>query len=135
MDFQQCKHLGDRGGPSGPRGGLQGDGPQGMRNPDDRLMEKVMLMSGPTYDLPPMDHSEKRFSGRSKLYFGNIANDVEENEIRDLFAKYGETSELFLNKEKNFGFVRMVITIFYLKRLVHKYCILFSDVPGVQGNL
>lgn len=105
--------MGGRGGPGGPQGGPRGDGPQGMRNPDDRLIEKLMPLSGPTYDMPPLDQSERRFSGRNRLYIGNISNDVEENEIRDLFGKYGETSELFVNKEKNFGFIRMVINSFF----------------------
>lgn len=93
----------------GPQGGPRGDGPQaGPRNPDDRVMEKLATMVGPTFDLPPLDTTEKKFSGRNRLYIGNLSNDITEQDISELFQKYGETSELFMNKEKNFGFIRMV---------------------------
>lgn len=93
----------------GPQGGLRGDGPpQGPRNPDDRLMEKLSTMAGPTFDLQPLDTAEKKFSGRNRLYIGNLSNEITEQDISDLFQKYGETSELFVNKEKNFGFIRLV---------------------------
>lgn len=72
-------------------------------------MERVMAISGPTHELPPQDTTEKKFSGRNRLYVGNLTNDVSEEEIQALFQKYGELSELFVNKEKSFAFLRMVI--------------------------
>lgn len=88
-----------------PMGGMQrGDGGRSM---DDRIMEKLSQMVGPTYDLPPLDATEKKFSGRSRLYLGNLANETNDEDLTDLFKPYGETSELFLNKEKNFGFIKM----------------------------
>jgi hypothetical protein len=42
------------------------------------------------------------------LYIGNLTNDVTEDEITQLFQPYGETAELFVNKEKNFAFIRLV---------------------------
>lgn len=72
-------------------------------------MERVMTISGPTHDLPPQDTTEKKFSGRNRLYVGNLTNDVTEEEIQNMFQKYGEISELFVNKEKSFAFLRMVI--------------------------
>lgn len=100
--------MGGRQG-GGPPGGPRGDGPQqGMRNPDDRVLEKLASFVGPTYDLAPLDTTEKKFSSRNRLYIGNISNDITEEEVTELFQKYGDTSELFLNKEKNFGFIRMV---------------------------
>ena len=95
------------------RGNQMGDGrprEQGgpmMRNPDDRLNDRITQLSGPTFDLPPLDTEEKKFSGRGRLYIGNIAVETTEEEINALFKAYGETSELFLNKEKNFGFIRL----------------------------
>lgn len=73
-------------------------------------MERIMAISGPTHELPPQDITEKKFSGRNRLYIGNLTNDVTEEEIQTLFQKYGEISELFVNKEKNFAFLKMVIT-------------------------
>lgn len=67
-----------------------------------------MAISGPTHDLPPQETTEKKFSGRNRLYIGNLTNDVTDEEIQQMFQQYGEISELFVNKEKNFAFLRMV---------------------------
>jgi proline- and glutamine-rich splicing factor len=108
-------HGGDRGdnfgrrrGGGGPHGGPNhmDQGPPG-RNQIDKINEKLSNMAGPTFDLQPLEMDEKKFSGRTRLYVGNIGNDVDENDLRGLFSPYGETSEYFLNKEKNFAFVRV----------------------------
>ncbi|EZA57672.1 Hrp65 protein [Ooceraea biroi] len=96
---------GMRGGGRGGRGG--GDRTMANRSQDDRLMERVMGISGPTHELPPQETTEKKFSGRNRLYIGNLTNDVTEEEIQNMFQKYGEVSELFVNKEKSFAFLRM----------------------------
>lgn len=104
---------GGLGGNRGGGGGGGGGGIDGMnRSQDDRLMERIMSLSGPTHDLPPQDTSEKKFNGRNRLYVGSLPNDITEDEIKTMFTPFGETAELFLNKEKNFAFVRMVIIIF-----------------------
>lgn len=82
-------------------------------------MERIMAISGPTHELPPQETAEKKFSGRNRLYIGNLTNDVTEEEIQAMFAQYGEISELFVNKEKNFAFLRMVNDF-----LIFKYFIL-----------
>ena len=63
---------------------------------------------GPLVDLPPIEQPEIKFNGRSRLYIGNLTSDVTEEEIINLFNQFGEAAELFLNKEKNFGFIKMV---------------------------
>ena len=50
---------------------------------------------------------ERKFSGRCRLFVGNLLN-CEETELREMFEKYGEVAEVFVNKDKGFGFVRMV---------------------------
>nr|CAD7426510.1 unnamed protein product [Timema monikensis] len=89
------------------RGGQGASDDRGMRSQDDRLNERLAALAAPTHDLPPQDVSEKKFSGRCRLYIGNLTNDVTEEEMQQLFSPYGETSELFVNKEKNFAFIRM----------------------------
>lgn len=113
-DFFERKRMGRGGGhPRGGGGGGMGNsGPReqgGMQNrsPDDRLNDRISQISGPTFDLPPLDSTEKKFSGRGRLYIGNIAAEVNEDEVNELFKRYGETNELFMNKEKNFGFIRL----------------------------
>jgi proline- and glutamine-rich splicing factor len=72
-------------------------------------------LSAPTHDLAPQDIREKKFTGRCRLYIGNLTSDVTEEEITLLFQPYGETAELFVNKEKNFAFIRLVsISLFLL---------------------
>ncbi|XP_071448982.1 hrp65 protein-like isoform X2 [Hetaerina americana] len=79
----------------------------GLRSQEDRLNERILALSGPTHDLPPQDVREKKFSGRCRLYVGNLTNDVTEEEINGMFTTYGETSEVFVNKDKNFAFIRL----------------------------
>lgn len=101
------RNRGNRfGGPKNQEGG----GPP--RNPEDRINERLALISGPTFELPQLDMSEKKFSGRNRLYIGNLTADMTEEDVTDMFKSYGETSELFINKEKNFGFIRLVIIQF-----------------------
>ncbi|CAB0032784.1 unnamed protein product [Trichogramma brassicae] len=106
--------MNQRGGARpGGRGAAGRSGPGGhdrgmpSRSQDDRIMERIMSISGPTHDLPPQDIEEKKFNSRSRLYVGNLTNDITEDELHQMFAPYGETTELFLNKEKNFAFLKV----------------------------
>uniref|UniRef100_A0A1B6DWX5 RRM domain-containing protein n=1 Tax=Clastoptera arizonana TaxID=38151 RepID=A0A1B6DWX5_9HEMI len=106
---QQNYQRGNQGGRGrGFRGGGAGgrDGPR-ANNEDHRINEKLLNISGPSVDLPPFDTKEKKFAGHCRLYIGNLTNDVSEEEINGLFSTYGETAEVFINKEKNFAFIRM----------------------------
>ena len=71
-------------------------------------MEKLAGLSNSTSDLPIRSFTETKFSGRSRLYVGNLGNDINENDLKEHFASYGEIAEVFLNKEKGFAFVRVV---------------------------
>ena len=68
-----------------------------------------MSLSGPTHELPPQDCTEKKFNGRNRLYLGNLTSDITDEEIKQMFEPFGEVSEIFINKEKNFAFLKMVI--------------------------
>merc|ERR1712088_1160829 len=69
-----------RGGDRGGRGGFNresserdgGDrrsgGPGGRF---DRVLDKLNQIQGPTHDLPALDSTEKKFSGRARIYIGN----------------------------------------------------------------
>lgn len=102
---------GGRGGDSrGPQGDDGGDGEQGGyrgRGPIDKVAERINSFQGPTYELAPVDMSEKKFNGRNRLYVGNIGAEVTEDDLNELFKPYGETAEIFMNKEKNFGFIKL----------------------------
>lgn len=72
------------------------------------LANKLRELQGPIFELPPMEQSEVKFNGRCRLYIGNLSNDMSDDQIQQMFSAYGEAAELFVNKEKNFGFVKMV---------------------------
>jgi len=56
---------------------------------------------------------EKKFSGRCRLFVGNLPNDLTDNEFQKFFEPFGELNEVFLNAARGFGFVRLV-SMFYL---------------------
>ncbi|CAH0765312.1 unnamed protein product [Bemisia tabaci] len=96
-------------GPGGPNKGPRGKGgPYGEnRFENDRFMEKLLSLSGPTVELPPQPEKEKKFMGNCRLYIGNVGPDFTDNDLIELFKPYGETAEPFYSKEKNFGFIRL----------------------------
>lgn len=73
----------------------------------ERMMyEKLNHLQSPLYDLMPIKLEEKKFSNRSRLYVGNIPSKMSEQDLKNLLNTYGETNDLFFNKEKNFAFVK-----------------------------
>ncbi len=73
----------------------------------DRIIEKLQEIQGPTHELQTLDMTEKKFSGRARLYVGNLTPDVTEETLTELMSQFGETGEIFFNKEKHFAFLRM----------------------------
>jgi len=52
------------------------------------------------------NRKEKRFNIRARLFVGSLPNDVDEAWLRELFKPHSDISEVFLHKEKGFGFIR-----------------------------
>uniref|UniRef100_A0A8D2ZIR7 RRM domain-containing protein n=1 Tax=Scophthalmus maximus TaxID=52904 RepID=A0A8D2ZIR7_SCOMX len=50
---------------------------------------------------------EKTFTQRCRLFVGNLPLDIPEEEFTGMFAKYGKVNEVFINRERGFGFVRL----------------------------
>ncbi|CAJ1087037.1 paraspeckle component 1 [Xyrichtys novacula] len=48
---------------------------------------------------------EKTFTQRSRLFVGNLPGDIPEEEFREMFSKYGGIKEVFINRDRGFGFV------------------------------
>ena len=86
-----------------PEGGRD-DRPRGRF---DRVMDRLSQIQGPTHDMPALDMSEKKFSGRARIYIGNFANEMSEESLKEKVSIHGEVGEMFFNREKNFAFVRM----------------------------
>ena len=99
---------------------------------EERPMEPIRPEIGGPLDMPPpppgpdgefgsgppgepgMPKREKKFSNKSRLFVGNLPREMTENDIRKLFEAFGEVQEVFLQKEKSFGFVRLV-SVHYLE--------------------
>lgn len=50
---------------------------------------------------------EKTYTQRSRLFVGNLPAGTTEQEVEKLFLKYGKPSEIFINKDRGFGFIRL----------------------------
>ncbi|XP_028820922.1 paraspeckle component 1-like isoform X2 [Denticeps clupeoides] len=50
---------------------------------------------------------EKTFTQRCRLFVGNLPTDITEEDFKRLFAKYGEANEVFINRDRGFGFIRL----------------------------
>ncbi|XP_077572083.1 paraspeckle component 1-like [Stigmatopora nigra] len=50
---------------------------------------------------------EKTFTQRSRLFVGNLAGGVTEEDLGKMFEKYGKATEIFVNKDRGFGFIRL----------------------------
>jgi len=95
---------GGRGGASNNRNSMErqnmhGGGPRGNF---DRVLDKLNHIQGPTHDLPALDMTERKFSGRARIYIGNFSNDLTEEHLKELVSAQGEVGELFFNREKKF---------------------------------
>lgn len=95
----------NRGGPGGPRGGPGGHNRDGPRR--DFVLDRLGQIQGPTHELPAINITEKKFSGRSRLYVGNLAPETTEENLKKLASECAEVGEIFFNSEKHFAFVKM----------------------------
>ncbi|OPJ71757.1 hypothetical protein AV530_020037 [Patagioenas fasciata monilis] len=50
---------------------------------------------------------EKTYTQRCRLFVGNLPADITDEDFKRLFAKYGEPGEVFINKGKGFGFIKL----------------------------
>ena len=73
--------------------------------------EQEVEDKGVPAEVPTKD---KKFSGRCRLFVGNLVTDMTEKEFKEMFEEFGESSEVFLNAPRGFGFIRMVsvVTLF-----------------------
>lgn len=46
--------------------------------------------------------------GRSRLFIGNVPSDLTKDEFLQLFGKFGELIEYYVNPSRGFGFVKLV---------------------------
>lgn len=54
---------------------------------------------------------EKKYSVKARLFVGNLQKDTSQDVVKELFQRFGEVKEVFVQREKNFGFIRMVSSL------------------------
>ncbi|XP_078093928.1 splicing factor, proline- and glutamine-rich [Mustelus asterias] len=101
--------------PQGSGGGSEGRGGQGQQqqgqgqsqqsqrdikgeNEQAVLRAQLSLLRKP---------GEKTYTQRCRLFVGNLPADITEDDFKRLFGKYGDPGEVFINKGKGFGFIRL----------------------------
>jgi proline- and glutamine-rich splicing factor len=74
----------------------------------DVVKERLEMMSGPTTNLVSKEGvSAKKFTGRCRLFVGNLPPSITDEEFRKMFQQFGEIAEVFLHPQKGFGFVKL----------------------------
>ncbi|XP_064535209.1 protein no-on-transient A-like [Drosophila montana] len=99
-------------GGSGGRYSIGGNGHNGSYQRSDEyfIAQRLRSLNGPTIDLAPIDVNEEeiKFSGRNRLYVGNLTNDLQrEDGLRELFKPFGELDDIFMGPDKKFAFVKV----------------------------
>lgn len=51
---------------------------------------------------------EKTFTQRCRLFVGNLPTDMTDEDFKKIFFKYGDAKEVFINRDRGFGFIRLV---------------------------
>ena len=109
------------GGWEGPRAQQEGQ-ERGFVLPNPTEWAEPPSGATPTAgELPPLP-AVKKFSNKARLFFGNLPRDFAEEELRKMLVAHGEVHEIYHNKEKNFGFARMVGGL-YLESPVCDICV------------
>ena len=67
----------------------------------------AQAQTGSATNSQQQQQQEKKFTGRCRLFVGNLPSDITEKEFTELFTKYGEVGECFLNTQRSFGFIKL----------------------------
>ncbi|VBB29196.1 unnamed protein product, partial [Acanthocheilonema viteae] len=89
------------------RGMGMGPGGGGGRGPMN-MMSSMNVLSGQAFSETDLmsDLPKKKFTGRCRLFVGNLPNDLKEQELKELFAPHGDIAECYLSG-KGFAFLRL----------------------------
>lgn len=73
----------------------------------------MSMLSGQAFSENELmtDLPKKKFTGRCRLFVGNLPNDLKEEELKELFSPHGDIAECYLSG-KGFAFLRMVSGFF-----------------------
>ena len=90
--------------PSPPPAAGEGAGPGEGSGADPNALSLEMILDLKSFRKP----WEKTFTQRCRLFVGNLPTDLSEEDFKKLFSKYGEANEVFINRDRGFGFIRLV---------------------------
>nr|XP_048701269.1 paraspeckle component 1 isoform X3 [Caretta caretta] len=94
------------GGLKGMRG-LEADSEVGAMAPGKEACDEEQEV-GFTIDIKSfLKPGEKSYTQRCRLFVGNLPTDITEEDFKRLFERYGEPSEVFINRDRGFGFIRL----------------------------
>lgn len=103
----------DRSGQRNPAGQYP-DSSMGRDNPMGHMsanLGSIKFSPGfSTRELPPIETKadpSKKFTGRCRLFIGNLPHNTSENKLRALFENHGEVGEVFLGPKSAFAFIKM----------------------------
>ncbi|KAF2360298.1 RNA recognition motif domain [Trinorchestia longiramus] len=71
----------------------------------EKFWERLQELSGPQYDLEPLDMSEKKFNAQSRLFVGSLPRESTLEELKEMFGKYGELGQVYFNKDGAYAFI------------------------------
>ncbi|KAA0202525.1 hypothetical protein HAZT_HAZT009276 [Hyalella azteca] len=71
----------------------------------EKFWERLQELSGPQYDLDPLDMAEKKFNAQSCLFVGSLPRDCTLEELKEMFGKYGELGQVYFNKDGAYAFI------------------------------
>uniref|UniRef100_UPI00358E67FB paraspeckle component 1-like n=1 Tax=Myxine glutinosa TaxID=7769 RepID=UPI00358E67FB len=77
---------------------------------EEKLKDSEVQTSEDAFDLKAFSFKkpgEKTYTQRCRLFVGNIPSDMNETAFRKMFIKFGKPSEVFINPDKGFGFIRL----------------------------
>jgi len=86
-----------------PGGASNSNGEHAQSKDDDGGPNAALTIDLQNFRKP----GEKSYTQRSRLFVGNLPTGVTEQEVEKLFSKYGKPSEIFINKDRGFGFIRL----------------------------
>ncbi|CAN9513445.1 unnamed protein product [Ophioblennius macclurei] len=104
----QPNHGPSRPGEQKKPGAMNANGQQQQQQQQQQQPEPNNPNEALTLDLQSFRKpGEKTFTQRSRLFVGNLPTGISEEELEKMFAKYGKASEIFINKDRGFGFIRL----------------------------
>lgn len=84
------------------------ESPKPLLEPAKSEQDQNLSIHSEGGDDVPVVVKEKKFTNRARLFIGNLSRSVTEDDLMKLFEPFGEVTQPFIEKERSYGFIRMV---------------------------